>query len=249
MTLRTGALVTGGSSGIGFGIARALVQSGADVVIVGRGQPAIDAACNMLRADAEFGQTVQGIQCDVSDESQLQDLFGRLPTVLPNFSLLVANAGFGRVQPFLETDSGYLREVVALNVVGTFLCCQLAARLLVKLSPPNPNIVVTSSIRADGPRVGRAAYSATKAAVNQMVRIAALELAPLGIRVNAVAPGITETPLAAQNGTTANAHNEIPLARPAYVEDVAQAVLFLASGAASFITGTVQPVDGGESLR
>ena len=161
----------------------------------------------------------------------------------------MANAGTGQVTPFLEQSGEEFDAVVALNFTGTIHCCQLAGRMMAENPQPNSAIVLVSSIRALGARPGRLVYSATKAGVNQAVRIAAMELAPLGIRVNALSPGITETPLTAKNpGPFAEAVANVPLGRAGQPSDLAEAAYFLCSPRSSFITGINLIVDGGESL-
>jgi glucose 1-dehydrogenase len=249
MTWRPGIVVTGGSSGIGLGIALAFARSGADLLLVGRDLAKLAEAEAAVAAQLAEGAACRTYSADLSDPVQIDLLFEAVPRLLPGFNVLVANAGIGRIRPFLEVELDDLREAIDLNVVGTFLACRNAARLMERRLPMNPSIVVVSSIRATGPRIGRSVYSATKAALNQMVRTAALELAASGIRINAVSPGITETPLAAANGTLNDVALEIPLGRAAAVEEVAAAVLFLAGESSGFTTGTILTVDGGESLR
>src|SRR5205823_2096573 len=153
------------------------------------------------------------------------------------------------ITPFLDLDPHEWDEVVALNLTGTMFGCQLAARLMRERPTPDAAILVVSSIRAQGARAGRLVYSATKAAVNQSVRVAAMELAPHGIRVNAVSPGITETPLTARYPDTFDeAVRNVPMGRAAAPMDLAEASYFLCSPAARFITGVDLHVDGGESL-
>ena len=142
----------------------------------------------------------------------------------------MANAGTGQVTPFLELSGEEFDAVVALNFTGTIHCCQLAGRMMAENPQPNSAIVLVSSIRALGARPGRLVYSATKAGVNQAVRVAAMELAPLGIRVNALSPGITETPLTAKNPEAfAEAVTNVPLGRAGQPADLAEAAYFLCS--------------------
>ena len=144
---------------------------------------------------------------------------------------------------------------MALNLTGTFLCMQHAARSMVEMpADANRAIVVVSSIRALGIRPGLAAYASTKAAVNQLVRMAAYELASHGIRVNALSPGITVTPLVAESlkanpDILAERTADVPMGRPGQPADMANAALFLCQPASRFVTGTNFIVDGGEHLR
>ena len=243
------AVVTGGSMGIGRAVAERFVQGGANVVMVARGREALDDAVASTRASATPDQDVTGITADVSSRAGVDSLFEQLRRRLPALNIFVANAGTGQVTPFLEQSGEEFDAVVALNFTGTIHCCQLAGRMMAENPQPNSAIVLVSSIRALGARPGRLVYSATKAGVNQAVRIAAMELAPLGIRVNALSPGITETPLTAKNpGPFAEAVANVPLGRAGQPADLAEAAYFLCSPRSSFITGINLIVDGGESL-
>jgi len=143
------------------------------------------------------------------------------------------------------------QKILDFNLTGTFLGVQWAARRMAKLDPgANRAILVVSSIRALGARPGRLAYSATKGALNQLVRVAALELAEHGIRVNALSPGITATPMALERNPEVYAQMtaSVPLGRSGAPEDMGAAARYLCSPAARFVTGTNLVVDGGESL-
>jgi len=244
------AVVTGASKGIGRGIVERMLESGANVVLVARNQADLDAAVAQLRTRASSTQTVIGLTADVADRQSIATLFDELHRRIPKLDHFVANAGTGRVTPFLELDADEVDEVVALNLTGTIHCMQLAAVMMCEQPIDNSCIVVVSSIRGLGALPGRLIYAATKAGINQAVRVAAAELAPLGIRANIVSPGITETPLTAKNpevfaAMTAN----VPMGRSGQPRDLAEAVNFLCSPAARFITGLNMIVDGGESLH
>jgi glucose 1-dehydrogenase len=245
------ALVTGASKGIGLGIARTLAMAGANLVLVARGAEVLSAAGEELRAAVEPTQTILTRTADTADRRAIAELFDWIEREIPILNVLVANAGTGRLVPFLEVDAEEWDSTLALNLTGTFLCCQRAARLMVEApTDSNRSIIVASSIRAHGVRPGLAAYAATKAAVNQLVRVAAYELAPRGVRVNALSPGITATPLALEENPEifAERTKTVPMGRAGTPEDMAAAALFLASPAASFVTGANVVVDGGESL-
>ncbi len=248
--LREWAVVTGGSKGIGRAIAERLLESGANIVVVARNAVDIDAAVAELSAMASPGQTVVGITADVADRASVGALFDELHQRIPRLNHFVANAGTGRVTPFFELTAEETDEVVALNFTGTILCMQLAAQMMREHPIENSCIIVVSSIRGLGAVPGRLIYAATKAGVNQAARVAAAELAPLGIRVNILSPGITETPLTAQNPEVfAEMTATVPMGRAGQPADLAEAANFLCSPAARFITGLNMIVDGGESLR
>jgi len=245
------AVVTGASKGIGLGVADALVGAGASVVLVARGAAALETAGEALRERAAGGQAVLTRAADTSQPESIAALFDGLRAELPQLNVLVANAGSGAVAPFLDCTVDEWDRTIALNLTGTFLCCQAAARLMVTARVgTNRSIVVVSSIRAHGARPGLAAYAVTKAGVNQLVRVAAYELAPLGIRVNALSPGITATPLSqdANPELFEERAKTVPMGRAGTPADMATAALYLCSPASGFVTGTNLVVDGGESL-
>ncbi|MFF5991271.1 SDR family NAD(P)-dependent oxidoreductase [Prauserella flavalba] len=244
------AVVTGGSKGIGFGIAELFVAEGADVVLAARDKQALDDAAGRLRAHAGEGQRVETVVADTADRAGVADLFGYLAAELSVLNVFVANVGYGIFRPFLEVSDEDWRGIVDTNLTGTFRCTQAAAKLMRDRPAENRSIVVVSSIRAQGARPGTLPYSSTKAGLNQLVRVAAYELAPLGIRVNAVSPGLVVTPMALANNPKAEELGAelAPLGRAGLPADVAQGVLYVADPAASFVTGTNVVVDGGESL-
>lgn len=245
------AVVTGASKGIGLGIAGALTEEGANVVLVARGKEALASAAAELRARASADQAIVAKVADTSQRDSIAALFDALRVELPAVNVLVANAGSGTLMPFLDYTAAEWDRALALNLTGTFLCCQQAARRMIE-APVGTNraIVVVSSIRADGVRPGLTGYAVTKAGVNQLVRAAAYELAPHGIRVNALSPGITATPLAQEDNPELfeERSKTVPMGRAGTPADMAAAALYLCSPSASFVTGANLVVDGGESL-
>lgn len=248
------ALVTGASKGIGYGIAERLVGDGANVVLVARNIGDLDEAKGRLAKVAHPDQQLAVRSADTADRGAVADLFAWVRGELPGLNVLVANAGSGAVVPFLELSLDTWDDTVALNLTGTFLCLQEAARIMVGMpTGSNRAMVVVSSIRALGIRPGLAAYASTKAAVNQLVRMVAYELAPQGIRVNALSPGITVTPLVAASmqadpDILAQRTEGVPMGRPGQPADMGDAALFLCQPVSQFITGTNLIVDGGEHL-
>ena len=243
-------VVTGGSKGIGRAIAERMLDAGANVVVVARNRAEIDVCAAELSVSARESQRVIGLTADVANRASVDALFDELHERIPRLDHFVANAGTGRVTPFFDLTAEEVDEVVALNLTGTIQCMQLAARMMCEHPIDNSCIVVVSSIRGLGVVPGRLIYAATKAGINQAVRVAAAELAPLGIRANIVSPGITETPLTAKNPEVfAEMTANVPMGRAAQPRDLAEAATFLCSPAAQFITGLNMIVDGGESLR
>ena len=243
------AVVTGASKGIGRAIARELVGAGASVVLIARRNDDLTAAARALEAGLGPQQRVLTRTTDISSPDDVATLFDWVETTLPRLDTFVANAGTGQTRPFLELEIDEWQDMIDVNLTGTMLCCQGAARLMANQDGPDRSILVVSSIRAVQATPGRLAYATTKAAVNQMVRVAAAELAPLGIRVNGLSPGITDTPLTRSHPEAfAEAAAKVPLGRPGDVDDMAAAARFLCGPAARFITGSNLVVDGGESL-
>ncbi len=250
------AVITGGSKGIGLGIAESFLQSGAHVVIAARGAEALFESVERLRTLAPDGAHVEGIVADTSSPDSIEEMFAKIDSLAPALDVFVANAGSGSVVPFLELSLQQWQQIIDLNLTGSFLCIQGAAqRMVAQSSGDGPtrrdrSILVVSSIRAVGARPGRVVYSATKAGVNQMVRVAAYELAPLGIRLNLLSPGITATPLALEGNPTVFAEmaEMVPMGRAGEIHDMGSAAAFLCSPAAGFITGANLTVDGGEAL-
>ncbi|GAA4761227.1 SDR family NAD(P)-dependent oxidoreductase [Streptomyces sanyensis] len=238
-------LVTGGAGGIGRAVARAFAARGDTVVVADRdAQRAMDTA---------HGLGVHGRILDITDEEAIasgldavQDEFGPIEVLVNNAGLLTVHG------TLLELAGGDLDAILRTNVLGTFLMTQHTARRMVA-SGVAGSIVNLSSIGGRQPTPGMGGYESSKAAVDALTRWAAIELAPHGIRVNAVAPGpvLTETVSAGMPEGSPQRRaweGRIPMQRFARVEDVAAAALFLAGDTAAHITGTSLPVDGGQLL-
>ena len=249
------ALVTGASKGIGYSVAEQLVGDGANVVLVARNADDLAAARRTLQQVAGPDQQVLDQTADTSDQESVAALFAWVREHLPGLNILVANAGTGGLIPFLDVSIEEWDATMALNLTGTFLCLQEAARIMVTMpDDANRSMVVVSSIRGLGIRPGTSAYAASKAAVNQLAKVVAYELAPHGVRVNIVSPGITVTPLVEQSmktnpGILAERTADVPMGRPGLPADMGNAVRFLCQPSSSFITGMNLVVDGGEDLR
>ncbi|MFF0816910.1 SDR family NAD(P)-dependent oxidoreductase [Rhodococcus sp. NPDC003318] len=242
-------LVTGASEGIGHGIATRLVEAGATVALAARRAEVLARTAAELRTKADAGQRIVSITADVGDPESVDELFDQVDEEFPVLNGLVANAGSGSVAAFLDLTLEDWRRTIDLNLTGTFLCVQAAARRMAGTPDANRSIVVTSSIRALGARTGVAPYAASKAGVNQLVRVAAYELAGTGVRVNALSPGITATPLSQERNSLFDERAAtVPMGRAGTPADMAEAALFLLSPGSAFVTGTNMVVDGGESL-
>lgn len=242
------AVVSGGSSGIGLATAQLFALEGAAVTVCGRDPSRLAAAVTML----EDAGDVRGVRCDVSREDDVERLFTAIAAAHGSLDVCVCNAG-------IETDEGYsvlelptavFDENVAVNVRGAFLTARGAARLMAERGGGAIVFVGSSSGIVVDAKDPSPTYNATKAAVHMLARSLAVELAPLGIRVNAVAPGWVETGMTAADDeeTVASALATIPLGRYGSPAEVAQVIAFVASEAASYMTGAVLVVDGGETL-
>ena len=236
------ALVTGGTRGIGLAIARALRRDGARVVAVSNSKDQIAAF------KKEFGgdPLAKAEYADVRDRGALETLRDGLDRL----DILVPNAGVNTRVKALELQDTPLRDMFDTNLYGVFVTCQVFGPLL--FPSPAGRVVITSSVAAIHGMDVRAAYTATKAGLSGLVRSLAIEWGPKGVTVNAVGPGIIETPLTRAYmdqhpervaATIANT----PLRRIGTPEDVADVVAFLASDGARFITGQTVYVDGGVS--
>lgn len=240
------AIVSGASSGIGLATARRLGSEGASVVIVAApsDREDLEKAAESLRAE---GISVKEIAADVAEAATAEqattlalDSFGRL-------DVLINNAGFSYFEEFLDSPVEHLDRTLAVNVRGTFLMSQASARIMAEQG--SGSIVMTASTASFMGEEFNVTYNASKAAVVGLVRSLAVDLAPMGIRVNAVAPGWVATranqPVRDDRTQWDKHRSRIPLDRAATVDEVAAAHAFLASDEASYITGAVLLCDGG----
>jgi NAD(P)-dependent dehydrogenase (short-subunit alcohol dehydrogenase family) len=235
------ALITGGNSGIGLATARLFIAEGAQVAITGRDQATLGEAV------AELGPNARGYRADLTVAEDRRQLFSALSKDFGNLDIVFANAGIAGRTPTGSTDESAFENIVRINLNGAFFTVNAAVPLL----NDNGSIIFNGSVQA-----GLAAYAATKRGVVSMARVIAAELAPRNIRVNVVAPGWTQTPIW-KRGPRANASAEesakitdfyssvIPLGRRGQPEELAKAVLFLASGDSSYINAVELVVDGG----
>ncbi|MFF1608644.1 SDR family NAD(P)-dependent oxidoreductase [Amycolatopsis sp. NPDC058278] len=232
------ALVTGGTRGIGLATARALVESGATVVLTGRDEARAKEAASAAGAAA-------GLALDVTDAKAVSSLVRGVAKEHGKLDIVVANAGIMEDALLGMIKEELVDTTLSTNVAGTLHTVQAAARAMMRKK--TGSIVVLASIVGEYGSAGQTVYAASKAAVANIARSAAKELGRSGIRVNAVAPGVIETDLTAGLSEDAKTENagRTPLGRLGRAEDVANAIRFLVSDEASFITGQVLGVDGG----
>lgn len=241
------AAVTGGANGIGRATALALAAAGARVVVVDLDADASAAVVAEVQAS---GAEAHAQSADIADEAAVDALFAAVVREHGSIDVLVNNAGVALRKPAIELPLADWDKVVAVNMTGMFLCARAAARYMIEAGRGGA-IVNTASIMglSGGGLYPNISYQTTKGAVVNMTRALAVEWAPHVIRVNAVAPTYVRTafiaPLLAQPELMARIEAMTPLRRIAEPEEVAAAILFLASPAASMITGHTLPVDGG----
>jgi 3-oxoacyl-[acyl-carrier protein] reductase len=237
------ALVTGGAQGIGLGVGRILLEHGARVVLFDlNGDGAEEAA-------RELGEGALAVQGSVSSAADVERAFEAADAAFGGPRILVNNAGNARASLIADCTEAQWDETIGVHLKGTFLCTREFARRA-RESEEGGAIVNLSSINYSHASEGTADYSAAKAAISHFTRIAALELAPYGVRVNAVAPGGTNTPMAERHAAMRDEFvSRTPMGRFGEVDDIAKAVLFLVSDQAAWITGITLPVDGGLHLR
>jgi 3-oxoacyl-[acyl-carrier protein] reductase len=240
------ALVTGGSRGIGRGIAKAFAAEGAKVAIIYKGSK--DAAERLAAEIKQAGGTALALQCDVADFEAAQRCVEEVVKAWGQIDILVNNAGQIKDGLFLQMDPGNWNQVIGTNLGGTFNFCRAAIEGMFRKR--KGRIINISSVAADHVNRGQCNYSASKGAINSFTRALATEVASRGITVNAIAPGFIETDMSeAVRHLAGDAIKKmIPMRRYGTPEDIARVAVFLASPDAGYITGQVLTVDGGLSL-
>jgi NAD(P)-dependent dehydrogenase (short-subunit alcohol dehydrogenase family) len=239
------ALVTGGNSGIGLATARLFKAEGAQVVITGRNQATLDAAAK------ELGGNVLAVKADIIEAGAADAVVKAAIERFGKLDIVFANAGIAGATPVGQTKPGTFATILQTNITSVFFTIQAAAAHL----GAGASIILNGSVHAVLGVPGYSAYAASKAAVRAMTRVLASELAPRGIRVNVVVPGATRTPIWAASAPTEEAFAAlearmslaIPRGRIGEAEDIAKAVLFLASDDAVHISAAEIVVDGGNT--
>ena len=236
------ALVTGAAQGIGYACAEAIAETGVRVVLADINADGVKAAAKTLGGDAV------AMTCDMGDPAQIARMFDRIEAELGPVSILVNNAGIARPGDFLETSLEQFQSVININLTGTFLAIQRAAKTMIANGIEGA-IVNMSSVNAQVAIPSIAAYCASKGGIVQLTKAAALALAPHNIRVNAVGPGSIDTEMLASVNADPEAMKTVmsrtPLKRIGTPREIGDVVAFLVSDKASYITGETIYVDGG----
>ena len=235
------AVVTGAARGIGLATVLRFVEAGYAVAMLDIDAPELE------RAAGDVPGRVLPIECDVADIGQVRAAAAKIESGLGRVAALVNNAGVAIFKPILETTLEEWQRVLAVNLDGPFICTQVFAPAMLRGGGAVVNIASISGVRASALRV---AYGTSKAALMHLTKQQAVELGVLGIRVNAVAPGPVDTAMAKAVHTPsirADYHDAIPLNRYGEEREIAEAVFFLCSDAASYVNGQTLAVDGGLS--
>lgn len=240
-------LVTGGSRGIGRAIVESFARAGAEVAFVYHSN--VQAAQDVVSSLAAEGfSSVTAHQCDVADQAAVDALVEKLVEDWGRLDVLVNNAGIVKDGLLATMDGDAWHSVLSTNLHSVYYFCKAVTRPM--MSQRSGKVINMSSVAAEFPNQGQANYAASKGGIQGLTRCMATELGRRGINVNAVAPGFIETDMtvAVRNAAEAEIKKSIPLRRLGNPTDIANAVMFLASDAASYITGQILTVDGGLTL-
>jgi NAD(P)-dependent dehydrogenase (short-subunit alcohol dehydrogenase family) len=234
-------IVTGAASGIGREIASAFVAAGARVAVLDRDGAGARAAA------AELGPAALGLECDITGEEAVAATFGEVAEAYDGIDFLVNNAGVRHVAPIVEETLDAWRHTLEVNLTGTFICSRAAVAPM--LARGGGSIVNLASMAGELALTNRSAYNVSKAGIVALTKSLAVELGDQGIRANAIAPGVIETPLSApyfeDEAMVATLRENSPLGRWGQVGEIAAPAVFLCSDAASFVHGATLFVDGG----
>lgn len=250
------ALVTGANSGIGRAVALALAAAGADVGVNYVVHP--EEAAEVVDEIQALGRDSAALMADVSSEDQVIAMYRAMTERFGRIDILVANAGVQRDAPFVDMSLAQWNTVIGINLTGQFLCCREAVRAMARqgvvagVSKAAGKIICMSSVHERIPWAGHVNYTASKGGVMMMMQSIAQEVAPLKIRVNAVAPGAIRTPINTAAWATPEAYSAlmtlVPYQRIGEPEDIGRATVWLCSDESDYVTGTTLFVDGGMTL-
>jgi NAD(P)-dependent dehydrogenase (short-subunit alcohol dehydrogenase family) len=239
------AIITGGASGIGLAIARKFVACNIESILVGRDEEKLKEACLTL------GDLAHYVKCDITNLGDLPRMVNEIVGTYGAIDILVNNAGIHLKKPFTEVTDEEYQKVIMTNQVAVFSLSREVSRVMI--GQKKGSIINISSMASQYGIPQVIAYTASKSAVEGMTRAMAVELSPLGIRVNCIAPGFIATDMSSKALTNdperkKKVYGRTPIGRLGTAEEVADAALYLASEASSYVTGVVLPVDGGNSI-
>jgi NAD(P)-dependent dehydrogenase (short-subunit alcohol dehydrogenase family) len=239
------AIVTGGSSGLGYATVKKFTENNIFTFVIGRDEEKLKKACS------EFGKNSEPVVFDVTQLDKIPALIKKLTDQKGRIDILVNNAGINQKKPLIEVTDEEFQKIMHTNVNSIFSFSREVAKVMI--TQKSGCIINISSMAAQYGLPSVISYSASKTAIDGMTRAMAVELSPLGIRVNAIAPGFIFTKMssAALDSDPQRKQKVIsrtPMGKLGMPEDVANAAFFLASDESSFMTGTVIPVDGGNSI-
>lgn len=238
-------LITGGGSGIGFDIAKCMIQAGATIIITGRREEPLKEAVKELGSNAHY------IVNDVTDLTQTENLIEQIETQFGAIDILVNNAGINMKKPALEVSNDDFNRIIQTNLTSVFALTRAAYSKMVQRK--SGSIIMISSMAAYYGIDRVVAYAASKSGVEGMVKVLASEFSPNNVRVNAIAPGFIETnmmktAMSSDPDRMNRALRRTPMGHFGKPSDIGWAAVFLASEAANYITGASLPVDGGNSI-
>ena len=240
------ALITGATKGLGRGIAQAIAEAGGDIIAIGRNQSELNSLAKIIK---KLKVKYTSFNCDVNDYDKMK----RFITKLKNLDILVNNAGTNIPEPFLHVKKSSMETILNVNTKAVFNVAQLCANQIIKLKRKKASIINISSIFGLVAGQKRTVYSMTKFGVEGLTKGMALDLAKHNIRVNSVCPNIVLTPRTkkyfADKKYNKYVKENTPINKVVTISDVATSVVFLASDAASMITGTSIIIDGGWTAK
>jgi 2-hydroxycyclohexanecarboxyl-CoA dehydrogenase len=240
------AVVTGGASGIGLGVARRFAADGHLVAVLDRNASAADTAADDLRSE---GATAVAVEVDVADWASVDSAFDRVRAELGRVAILVTSAGIESFDPLLQIDAETWDRILAVNLTGTFTCVQAAVPDMLSAGWGRIVTIASSSAQSGAPNMAH--YAASKGGVIGLTKAVAVELARSGITVNTIPPSLVDTPMARQAEVAGDFPGVdvvgpmVPLGRAGTPDDIAAACAFLCSDDGSYITGQIIGVNGG----